>query len=62
MKATQNRDRADGRFTFDGNWDRLCVCGHKLGAHLAAGKHPCDNANHGKDGSECECPRFRPAK
>lgn len=52
------RNRNDGRFTFDGNFDRLCKCGRRFGAHMAAAPHDYDGA---EDGGE-NCPKFRPAK
>lgn len=57
----QNREINTGKYTFDGDMDRLCVCGHRLGIHTAARVHingkthqPCDR------GCKCEC--FRPVK
>lgn len=57
----QPRNRRDGRYTFDGNLDRLCVCGQTLGLHGAEAPHP---GNAIIDGvlTETDCPRFRPAK
>ena len=57
---TKARERATGRYSFDGNWDRLCVCGHKLAVHLAEAPHDCDSASH--HGPACDCPKFRPAR
>ena len=36
----QNRDRS-GRYDFD-NMDALCVCGRRLGDHIAEAPHECD--------------------
>ncbi len=50
------RDPATGQYTYDGKWDRLCVCGHRLGDHVAGG-FECGLFDHTKG---CECARFRP--
>lgn len=57
----QNREANTGKYTFDGDMDRLCVCGHRLGIHTLDRKRingkprqPCDN------GCKCEC--FKPAR
>lgn len=34
MKRRQAREGGTGRYTYDRN-ERLCVCGHTLGAHAA---------------------------
>lgn len=31
----------NGQFAFDGNFDRLCVCGHTLGVHSAGSPAGC---------------------
>lgn len=62
------RREADGRYGFDGNWERLCVCGHTLGIHAAqndTGKRPCFNEDSGivgATGEPCDCKHFRPSK
>lgn len=62
------RREADGRYGFDGNWERLCVCGHSLGVHAAqndTGKRPCFNEDSGivgGTGEPCDCKHFRPSK
>lgn len=68
------REIGTGRYTFDGNLERLCVCGHPLGAHCATrmkdrdgkvyqecfwGGQRCDS---GYDDVACECLVFRPSK
>lgn len=68
----QNRDDRDGRYTFDGDMSRLCVCGHSLGIHAGAAPHECfvntfslsskerrAEANHE---AQCTCPKFRPSR
>lgn len=73
-KHIQNRDKRDGRYTFDGKWDRLCVCGHELGVHYGAAPHECDNLNRVHSMGEkhpqafrvqaksCDCQKFRPSR
>jgi hypothetical protein len=52
----QNRDERNGQFTFDGNLQRLCVCGHTLGSHYAVAPHECCV-------KDCDCiNRFRPSR
>lgn len=57
----QNRDDRNGRFTFDGDMTRLCVCGHTLGDHFGGAPHDCAVGTLGPlDGRpRCECPKFR---
>ena len=54
---------ADGRYAFDGNWDRLCTCGHTLGIHYADPPQACMNAQKsaGGTGEPCDCKKFVPA-
>lgn len=62
----RQQDRADdGRYTFDGNLDRLCVCGHRLGMHAGAHPHDClaysfpvGNPER-PENAECGCLKFR---
>lgn len=58
MKGKSKRDR-EGKYTFEGKWDRLCVCGHRFGAHAAQAPHDCFISDY--DGAECKCPKFKPA-
>jgi hypothetical protein len=62
-RKIQNRTRS-GRYDYDGDMDRLCVCGHTLGQHAAASPHDCFvNEALGHEGEEnCTCPKFRPAR
>lgn len=59
------RNPDDGRFAFDGNMNRICVCGHRLGIHgprgieCLAGTNVPDDPN--PPGVECPCTKFRPA-
>lgn len=65
MKQESNRtqDRADdGRYTFDGNLERLCVCGHTLGVHSGGAPHDClaySDRKHPEHDPDCRCPKFR---
>lgn len=42
---SQARDRSTGQYSFEGQWDRLCVCGHELGVHAAEAPHDCMNSD-----------------
>lgn len=56
-----SRDSKTGKYSYEGNWDRLCVCGHSLGEyHTAEPPHPC--GNNGTGLIDCDCTKFRPAK
>lgn len=70
--ASQARERATGRFSFEGDWGRKCVCGHELGVHTAEAPHECMNASRRHlveasddwadraiEPSHCDCSRFR---
>lgn len=62
------RREADGRYGFDGNMGRLCVCGHRLGIHAAmndTSKRPCFNEDsdlEGATGEACGCQHFKPSR
>lgn len=59
MKRGENyRDPVTGQYDFDGDWDRVCVCGHRLGSHIAGG-HECIVHDCEPGAAECACPRFR---
>jgi hypothetical protein len=55
----ETRDRSTGRYSYSGDFDRLCKCGHTLGAHTAEPPHECIN---GDTGEACDCARFVPAR
>lgn len=68
-KKAQEREKGTGRYTYDGDWDRLCVCGHTLGTHTAVrarnpetGKmeQPCIVGDLGHEFCDCSC--FRPKR
>ena len=50
----------DGRYSYQGRWNRRCTCGHTLGHHTAAAPHSCIEADYG-DAAHCECIKFRKA-
>ena len=61
----------DGKYAFDGNLDRLCVCGHDLGAHSAGSPADClfyslpacERAGKpGEHNHECGCQKFRESR
>ncbi len=54
-----NRDK-QGQYTHS-KIDYLCVCGHKLGTHLAERPRACINHETG-DGTDCDCPDFKKAR
>jgi hypothetical protein len=62
QSARQPRERGSGRFGFEGNFARVCRCGHVLGVHAAEAPHPCSNEDQFVDGATgvtCGCTRFR---
>lgn len=60
-KHAQNRDGRNGRYTFDGDMERLCVCGHTLGHHFGGAPHECAVSTM-KPYTPCDCPKFRPSR
>ena len=71
----QNREIGTGKYTFDGDMTRLCVCGHRLGVHSAtriklSGKmtQDCMIEELGSDcpeeykGQKCDCELFKPKR
>jgi hypothetical protein len=55
----QDRDTRNGRFDFDGNMNRLCKCGHRLGDHFAVAPRECMNSPEGSSNPTCDCLKFR---
>lgn len=58
----QARHRSTGRYSFDGDMSKLCVCGHTLGIHAAEAPHECFNQDAGLEGATgepCDCMKFR---
>ncbi|MGC2234217.1 MAG: hypothetical protein WBA09_22140 [Candidatus Acidiferrum sp.] len=69
-KESQRKRGDDGRFEHEGNWERLCVCGHTLGVHAAASPAQClfytfspsapeRLGKPGENNPDCGCQRFR---
>jgi hypothetical protein len=48
----QTRERDTGRYAFQGDWGRKCVCGHELGVHTAEAPHECMNSDRNHIASE----------
>lgn len=70
-KKPQARNEQDGRYTFDGDLGRLCVCGHSLGVHAASAPHECFLYSYSEGSEErraevplngCRCQKFRPSR
>ncbi len=62
--APRSREKQSGRYGFEGGLERVCVCGHTLGAHTAAAPHECGTVDprvH-PEAVGCECRRFRPSR
>lgn len=70
MSATYTQKReTDGRYAFDGNLHRLCICGHSLAVHSAGSPADCLLYSFPEDSNErraekatpidCDCKRFR---
>lgn len=68
----QKRDN-QGRYDHEGDWDRLCVCGHTLGVHCAESPADCllhsfadytqERVEHANTPNpECGCAKFRPKR
>jgi len=66
-KKTRQRE-ADGKYAFEGNLERLCVCGHELGVHGASSPSTCifyslspaeQEGQPGADNPDCKCLKFR---
>lgn len=52
-----SRDK-QGKYSYEGNWERLCECGHTLGDHTAEPPHAC--GNYGSGLIDCDCRKFKP--
>lgn len=69
MESLNGRKREiDGRYAYDGNLDRLCVCGHTLGNHSCGSAADCilyslptieQRSYPGADKPNCGCMKFR---
>lgn len=51
------RDPMTGQYAYDGDYDRVCRCGHILGVHVDGG-FECINVDVG-DRTPCACRKFR---
>jgi len=67
-EAVDRKRETDGKYAFDGNLDRVCVCGHTLGVHSAGSPADClfyslpDSMRAGEPGEDhkdCGCVKFR---
>lgn len=58
----QVRDPATGQFAFDGDFGRVCSCGHPLGAHLHGGWDCGVTPNAYPESRDCQCVRFHPKR
>jgi hypothetical protein len=64
----QIRDNVTGQYAFDGNMDRVCVCGHTLGIHCAGGfdcfAQPTEGHPFYVEGlvAPCDCQRFHQSR
>jgi hypothetical protein len=54
---TQSRDPVTGQYAYDGDFSRMCVCGHPLGEHIAGG-FECQCV----PGRTCDCLKFRQSR
>lgn len=65
MARNATRDHVTGQYAFDGDFGRMCRCGHTLGVHVHGG-FDCLNAQAGigpeHTGEPCDCERFRPVR
>lgn len=68
-KRNPKRDQ-QGRYDHEGDWDRLCVCGHTLGVHCGGSPTDCllysfadytkERKSHANQPSvDCGCEKFR---
>ena len=62
-KVDTTHREGDGRYTFS-DLDRLCRCGHTLGAHGAIGARGCmaDECFEPESDVPCDCAKFKPKR
>lgn len=65
-KNCQIHRKHNGQFN-DQNFDRMCVCGHRLGIHAGSTPgqdRPCHNEDEygGGTGEPCECENYKRAR
>lgn len=58
----RTRDPTNGQFAFDNNFDRMCKCGHPLGAHLSGGFDCGVTPGDYPESKDCKCLKFRPKR
>jgi len=62
-RKNEYRDPTNGQYAYFGNFDRLCVCGHTLGVHIAGGFECGIDAKHTEPAAVgCQCQKFRPSR
>lgn len=61
-KKPAARNRLNGQYAFDGKFERLCVCGHTLGSHLAGGHDCIQHECPGGTDEICACVKFKLAR
>ncbi len=73
MTTKERKREYDGKYAFDGDLSRLCVCGHTLGVHGAGSPADCilysfnprelerelASGEHRNSNVECGCVKFR---
>ena len=59
VKPGRAREPENGRFAFDGNLRRLCVCGHELGKHIYGGFECGTAPSLYPETKGCKCQKFR---
>lgn len=63
--AENYREPGTGRYAYWNDFERLCVCGHTLGQHVAGGFEclcgPNGIIEHHAE-TRCECQKFRPSR
>lgn len=62
QETTRSRDPVTGQYAFDGNSDRICTCGHRLGAHIAGGFECGTNSADHPETKGCRCKIFKQAR
>jgi len=61
MGTPKHRTRT-GRYTFENQWERLCVCGRTLGVHDGEAPHAFGDLVLDPRPGLPDCARFRPAR
>lgn len=49
----------NGKFQYNGKFNRVCICGHTLGAHIHGGRECGTNALDFPESKNCECQKFK---